>query len=184
MYATPVIRQALQVSASAHKVQVRKGSGIPYIVHPVGVMLTLAEFTSDEVTLAAALLHDALEDTAYTEAQMRRDFGDDVTNTVKAVTKDATITDWRARNENYLATLRTSGNDRAFMVSAADKINNLESTLADFEELGDDLWDRFHTGKDDQLWWYRSVLTLLEEKLPTSPLVIQLAKLVTQLEAL
>lgn len=183
MYATPTIRQALRIAAKAHRNQTRKGSDIPYLVHPVAVALILMEHTSDEATLAAALLHDVLEDArdVYSEEQMREDFGSVVTDTVKAVTKDDSITDWRARNEDYLATLRASNNDRAMMVCAADKINNLTDTLEDYEARRPNTWAKFHTGKEDQLWWYTAVYELVAEKMPGYGLTEELNELVERL---
>ena len=115
---------------------------------------------------------------------MLRDFGPEVTNTVKAVTKSKEIGTWRGRNEAYLTTLRNSNNQAAYIVCAADKIHNLTACLIDFEQIGDGLWGRFNAGKDQQKWWYRSVLTLLQEKNPDNPLVSELEGLVAQLEAL
>ncbi len=184
MYQTKLDR-ALVVSATVHVRQVRKGANIPYIVHPVSVMLIASQVTDDEDTLCACLLHDVLEDgdpNFYGEAQMRRDFGPKVTATVKAVSKNEAIPGWRARNDDYLQTLRDSDNPAAYIVCAADKIHNLKSVLYDFDQLGDDLWSRFNAGKDQQKWWYRAALTLLEDKLPDNQLVTELAGLVARLE--
>lgn len=183
MYATPVVRQALQVSARAHDGQFRKGGEVPYIVHPVSVALILAEFTEDEATLAAGLLHDVLEDCpdVYSEEQMREDFGNLITDTVKAVTKDLTITDWHISNEKYLEKLRASKNGRAIMVCAADKINNLTDTLEDPEVQTPEIWDKFTGSKEDQFWWYSSVYQLVAECMPNHPLTGILATLVNDL---
>ena len=183
MYVTPIIRLALQVSAKAHNDQVRKGSDTPYLVHPVGVMLILAEFTNNDEVLAAALLHDVLEDCSdvYSESQMRREFGDEITGIVKAVTKDSAITDWRARNDNYLATLRASNNGSAIMVCAADKINNLVDVLEDYEAMGPVVWEKFSAGKDDQLWWYNAAYELIADCMPDHRLTKGLNDLVDKL---
>ena len=183
----PIITHALQVAAIAHAAQKRKGTNIPYIIHPVGVMLLASEVTEDTTTLAACLLHDVLEDcdpSVYSETDMLRDFGPDVTNTVKAVTKNESLPSWRDRNEAYLKHLKESDLDSAFIVCAADKIHNLTSVLSDHDEIGEAIWERFNAGKDSQKWWYRSVVTLLQEKVPKNPLIDQLEGLVDTLEAL
>ncbi len=186
MYKTK-LELALEVAVATHLSQKRKGTAIPCIVHPVSVMLIAGEVTQDEDTLCACLLHDVLEDgdtDLYGELEMTGDFGPEVTAIVSAVSKDETISDWRKRNEAYLKNLKSADNLAAFIVCAADKIHNLRSTLADHQEIGDSLWGRFNAGKDEQKWWYRASLALMEEKIPDNKLVIELADLVGQLEAL
>jgi guanosine-3',5'-bis(diphosphate) 3'-pyrophosphohydrolase len=70
----------------AHEGQLRK-SGDPYITHPVAVAEILVEFGLDPATIAAALLHDTVEDTSYSAERLRVDFGDEVANLVEGVTK-------------------------------------------------------------------------------------------------
>ena len=183
MYVKPIVRLALEVSAQAHKDQVRKGTHTPYIVHPVGVMLVCAEYTNSPETLAAALLHDVLEDCAdvYSEDQMRREFGNEITGTVLAVTKDASITDWRNRNEQYLVNLRAAYNGSALLVSLADKVSNLVDVLEDHEAMSGAMWEKFNAGKDEQLWWYDAVHKLMLDTIPDHPLVLKYGKLVDEL---
>ena len=167
-------KKALIIAKQAHAGQVRKGTTKPYIIHPYSVYGNLLPYTKDEVTLAAALLHDVLEDvhpTTYNEATMREDFGDDVVSIVKLVTKDKDIRDWRASNEAYLAKLAASNNERALLVSASDKLDNVSTSLHDHARLGDTFWSRFHAGKEDQKWWYESVHELLITKIPHHPIV-------------
>ncbi len=184
MIYSPLIRRALQTSAEAHAGQVRKGTQIPYIIHPVGVMLLLMEYDPNPQLLAAALLHDVLEDRSevYPEARMRREYGPDITGIVLAVTKDSRIADWRARNEDYLARVRASGDPRAVLLMCADKINNLTDMLADHAALGPRSWDRFNAGLEEQKWWYRSVRDTMAELLPGHPLAVRLGVLVGELE--
>ena len=186
MYKSKLDR-ALEIAATGHRLQLRKGTGIPYITHPISVMLIAAKVTDDEDTLCACLLHDVLEDgdpKAYGESEMLRDFGPGVTSAVKVVSKNANIRNWRDRNEAYLHRVRDSHDQAAFIVCAADKVHNLKSVLADHAEIGEALWSRFNSGKDAQKWWYRSVLELLKEKLPDNALVAQLESLVRGLEKL
>lgn len=179
------VQQAVTVAARAHAGQMRKGKDVPYVVHPFSVMLVAAQVTDDEDTLAACLLHDVLEDVApeiYSEQDMRRDFGDHVTEIVKTVSKDDSIDDWRPRNEAYLDSIRNTELQEALVVCAADKIHNLSDTLADYHTVGDQLWERFHAGREDQLWWYGAVLTVMRRRQPDSPLTAQLQALVAELK--
>jgi (p)ppGpp synthase/HD superfamily hydrolase len=184
---SPLIEQALEVAAVVHRDQSRKGSDLPYIIHPVGVMWLAAEVTRDEATLCAALLHDVLEDgdpQVYDADDMQNHFGSDVLAIVQAVSKDAGIPDWRSRNEDYLRRVEVSGLKAAWIVCAADKVNNLTATLADYETLGDEVWSRFNAGKASQQWWYGACLELLERRLPGNALVTQLAQGVRRLQSL
>src|SRR6187200_1170585 len=74
---TTLVEHAYEVARDAHKDQVRR-SGDPYIAHPLGVAVILADLGLDDVTLAAALLHDAVEDTSVTLADLEQQFGPDV----------------------------------------------------------------------------------------------------------
>lgn len=166
--------KALAIAKVAHAGQVRKGTNKPYIIHPYSVYGNLLAHTTDEAILSAALLHDVLEDVdpnKYSEQHMREDFGDEITNIVKLVTKDKTITDWKLGNQRYLDVLRAANDERALLVSASDKLDNLATSLHDHAKEGDTFWARFHAGKDDQKWWYESVQAVLLEKIPHHPLV-------------
>lgn len=96
MQFTPKIERAINTAAYAHRHQTRKGSDVPYIVHPFGVMLIASQATADEDTLIACLLHDILEDVPeeYSKQQMLRDFGESVVAIVEGVTKNSTLPEW------------------------------------------------------------------------------------------
>src|SRR5947209_17607178 len=83
---TDMIERAFEVARQAHADQVRR-SGDPYIAHPLGVAMILAGLGLDDVTLASALLHDAVEDTSLTLENLVADFGADVGAIVDGVTK-------------------------------------------------------------------------------------------------
>lgn len=179
---TPRLESAIRVAAHAHAAQTRKASDTPYIIHPYAVMLLVSEETDDEDTLVAALFHDIIEDAphVYSERQMREEYGRRVTDIVRGVTHDDTIADWHERCRAYIANLREAPRE-SVMVSAADKTHNLMSTLDDYRIVGDDVWKRFRTGKTDQLWWYSSVLDVIDGRLSDSPLAARLNRLVDEL---
>lgn len=146
-------------------------------------MTIASSVTDDEDTLIACLFHDIIEDVPeeYPEVQMLKEYGKNVVAIVRGVTNDETIDDWRERNENYLANLRQAPAE-SVIVSNADKIHNLMTTLADYERLGEEVWQRFTTkSADDQLWWYESVLATVRERGSPEPLVAQLEDLVGKL---
>ena len=161
---------AIRKAAWAHEQQGqhRKGGDIPYIIHPVGVMMIASNATDDEDILIACLMHDVLEDVdsnIYGEADMRAEFGDRVVSIVKDVTKDDSLQDWHQRSRAYLDHLEHNASDEAVIVSASDKIHNLLSVLADYEVYGNDIWQRFTTkNSTDQVWWYSAILGVITKR--------------------
>ncbi len=186
---TERLDNALIRAAWAHNKakQYRKGTDIPYIIHPAGAMMIASSVTEDEDVLIACLLHDTLEDvdsSIYSEDDMRLEFGDRVTNIVLDVTKNLESKDWYEVSRLYLEHLENEASDEAVIVSLADKIHNLLSILRDYDSVGDSLWSRFATksGKD-QLWWYRSVLEVGRRRSAPSGLTERLADMVATLES-
>lgn len=183
--ASPRLISAINTAALAHRGHVRKGTDIPYVSHVFGVMHLVSQVTDDEDVQIAALFHDILEDVpeAYSAEQMAADYGERVVELVRGVTKNDTLTSWQERSDAYIAHLRQA-EDGSVLISAADKLHNLLSILADHAELGDELWGRFNSGKDRQQWWYRAIYTVASERLPGNPLVEELGRRVDELEAL
>lgn len=182
--ASPRLIQAINTAAWAHRGHVRKGTDIPYVSHIFGVMHLVSQVTDDEDVLIAALFHDIMEDVPeeYSPQRMAEEFGDRVVELVRGVTKDSSLSSWQDRSDAYLAHLREA-DDGSVLISAADKLHNLLSIHADLDTLGDELWGRFNSGKERQLWWYRSVADLVQERLPGNPLGEELARQVERLEA-
>ena len=182
--ASPRLIKAINTAAWAHRDHVRKGTDIPYVSHVFGVMHLVSQVTDDEDVLIAALFHDILEDVPeeYSAERMGEEFGDRVVELVGGVTKDSSLSSWQDRSDAYLAHLREA-DDGSVLISAADKLHNLLSIHADLDALGDELWGPFNSGKERQLWWYRSVADLVQERLPGNPLGEELARQVERLEA-
>ena len=182
------INQALVVVAKAHDSQTRKGTDIPYISHPVAVALLASEHTDDEDVIIGALFHDVLEDVSpdiYSEQEMRADFGDRVTDLVKAVSEDKRPDEpekpWKERKVAYIEHLRQEADTGAVVISAADKTHNLLSIIQDYQVHGDDLWSRFNAPKEEQLWYYQTVTGVIKEKLEPGVLIDRLIELTRQL---
>jgi (p)ppGpp synthase/HD superfamily hydrolase len=178
--------EALILAARWHAGQVRKETTIPYIAHLLGVASLVLEQGADEDEAIAALLHDAVEDQGGVVAleEIRRRFGDGVAEIVAGCT-DAWTTPkppWRERKEAYIAHLRQASAS-VRLVSAADKLHNARSILADYRVLGDALWSRFNGGKEGTLWYYRALVETLQAADPT-PLVEELDRVVSEIERL
>lgn len=178
--------EALIYARELHATQVRKGSGVPYIAHLLGVASIALEYGANEDEAIAALLHDAIEDQGgnATREEIRRRFGDIVTEIVDGCT-DAEITPkppWRQRKEDYIAHLPTASAS-VRLVSAADKLYNAATILKDYRILGDSIWSRFKGGKEGSLWYYRALVVAFR-KVESTPLVDELDRVVSELENL
>jgi (p)ppGpp synthase/HD superfamily hydrolase len=176
--------EALTLAATLHQSQFRKGTTIPYVSHLLAVAALVLENHGSEDEAIAALLHDAVEDCGGAPVLMRiRDtFGDHVADIVNGCT-DAYVDpkpEWRKRKLDYLERL---GHARASerLVSAADKVHNARAILSDLREHGGGVWDRFKTGKDGTLWYYRALSDIYAKKGP-APLARELDRAVTAIE--
>ncbi|RUR80176.1 hypothetical protein PCC6912_30360 [Chlorogloeopsis fritschii PCC 6912] len=178
--------EALNYATQLHANQVRKGSGVPYVAHLLGVASIALEYGANEDEAIAALLHDAIEDQggAATREEIRRRFGENVTAIVDGCT-DADTTPkppWRSRKEIYIAHLATAS-PSILLVSAADKLYNAQSILRDYRILGESVWQRFQGGKEGTLWYYRA-LVIAFQKTGSNPLFDELERVVAELEVL
>ena len=175
---------ALQFAAGAHRTQVRKGSGIPYVGHLLGVCSLVIEDCGSEDEVIAALLHDAVEDQGGHNMleHIRARFGDQVAQIVEACsdTMENPKPPWRTRKETYLEHLAHQSQS-ALRVSLADKLFNARAILRDYRVVGDEIWARFRTGQDDQLWYYRQLADRFTTLLP-SPMATELSEVVDELE--
>lgn len=150
-----------------HQGQRRKGTGIPYIAHILGVTAIAMEYGANEDEAIAALLHDAAEDGGGEEtlAYIRAQFGDAVADIVLGCS-DSLVEDpedklpWLERKENYLAHLENASAS-VCLVSAADKLHNVRSIIRDYHEHGEDIWNRFQGKRDGTLWYYETVADTL-----------------------
>ena len=181
----PRFRRAFLFAADKHSGQTRKASTIPYIAHLMGVASLVLEFGGDEDMAIAALLHDVVEDCGGVPMlkEVRRRFGPRVAKIVDGCTDSVTEPkpQWRKRKETYIRHLKKAEAETR-LVSAADKLNNVRSILADYREVGESIWVRFNGGREGTLWYYRS---LLEEFLQREPnrLIGELELAVRELEA-
>jgi (p)ppGpp synthase/HD superfamily hydrolase len=159
----PRFRRAFLFASEKHAKQARKASTIPYIAHLMGVASLVLEFGGDEDMAIAALLHDVVEDCGGKPmlAQVRRRFGGRVAKIVDGCTDSYVIPKlpWRERKDSYIRHLKNADAETR-LVSAADKLNNVRSILADYRGVGEAILERFNGGREGTLWYYR---TLLEE---------------------
>jgi (p)ppGpp synthase/HD superfamily hydrolase len=159
---SPLVERAMRVAAYRHRNQNRKASGLPYISHPCSVALILmkAEFDDEEI-IAAALLHDVVEDTDYSMEALEEEFPTRVAEYVAVLTErktesDGTKRNWQDRKDEHLESVaRAPLEARAIVL--ADKLHNLGTMLYDLE-AGEEIWSRFSAPQEKILWYHRAMI--------------------------
>ena len=166
---TALLDKAIIFAVKAHANTERRGKGFPYIVHPLEAVEIVATITPDQELLAAAALHDTVEDTDVTLEDIRREFGERVSSLVasESDTPVAGVSEsdsWRSRKQAAIDRLAAASYDGK-IVALGDKLSNMRAIARDYKELGDKLWDRFHApgGRPDHAWHYRGLASSLSE---------------------
>ena len=168
------IERAIRFAVSAHAGTKRKGKERPYILHPVEVMSIVAGMTEDEDVIAAAVLHDTVEDTSVTAAAIEREFGPRVRDLVMAESEDKmkelpAEASWKLRKQATIDHLRTLNRD-AKLICLGDKLSNIREMNRDHAAIGDKIWERFNQkDKREHNWYYRSICDVLEEEFGDAP---------------
>ena len=165
---TRLLDRAIIFAVRAHAGTERRGKGYPYIVHPLEAVEIVSTMTADQELLAAAALHDTVEDTGVTVEQLRAEFGDRVAALVEEESDKfeegvSEADSWHARKRAAIERLSKASRD-AKMVALGDKLSNMRAIARDYAVQGDALWDIFHT-KDpkDHEWHYRGLADALRE---------------------
>ena len=165
---TTLLDRAIIFAVRAHAGTERRGKGFPYIVHPMEAVEIVATMTSDQELLAAAVLHDTVEDTDVTIEQIRAEFGERVASFV-AVESDEphqsrdSVENWRARKQAAIDRIARASHD-AKMVALGDKLSNMRAIARDYAVQGDALWNLFHAkDRKDHEWHYRGLADALNE---------------------
>ena len=161
---TSLLDRAIIFAVRAHAGTERRGKGFPYIIHPMEAMEIVSTITADQELLAAAALHDIVEDTEVTVEELRAEFGDRVAGIV-AAESDSTEAglDWHARKQAALDKLRTATRDEK-MVALGDKLSNMRAIARDYAVKGDALWSLYHASDPaEHAWRYRALADALRE---------------------
>ena len=164
---TSLLDRAITFAVKAHQGMERKGKGFPYIVHPMESVCIVATMTNDQELLAAAALHDVIEDTDTTAEDLKKEFGERVAMLVEAESDDKTggskAETWRQRKQATLDRLRNADLDIK-IVALGDKLSNMRAIAHDYAVLGDELWNRF-TVKDpaEHAWRYHALAEALND---------------------
>ena len=165
---TDLLDRAVVFAVRAHAGTERRGKGFPYIVHPMEAVEIVATMTNDPELLAAAVLHDTVEDTDVTVEQLRAEFGERVASLVAAESdepheKRDSIDNWRARKQTAIDRIAAGSRD-AKIVALCDKLSNMRAIARDYAIQGDKLWSIFHSNdRKDHEWHYRGLAESLRE---------------------
>ena len=178
---------ALAIALDAHKTQIRKGTSIPYISHPMAVASIALEFGATEDQAIAALLHDAIEDGGASYAHsIEALFGTYVLTLVQGCTDG--IPDqsgekalWIDRKTAYLQHLQEAS-DEVLLVSCSDKLHNARAIVSDLITEGPSVFNRFSATTEQTLWYYRQLATIFTNR--KTPPAKALESAVSQMEAL
>ena len=180
---SPLIARALAKATEAHAGQVRNGSGgLPYIEHPRMVAATLAIRGYPETTLAAALLHDVVEDSETTVAELRADFGDTVADLVAALSDDESIEDYRARKDEHRGRVAAVDGD-ALAIYAADKLTNMTTLGGAIEDEGMEVADEFEVPLELKLEVWEADAAMVRREAPGLDLLDPLDAAISRLSA-
>ena len=163
-----LVSEAMLFAARAHDGMLRKGTNIPYIVHPAEVAAIAATMTEEVEVLAAALLHDVMEDCGVTEAELAGRFGARVAQLVRSETQERCgdpRETWLVRKQGAVARLAKADRD-AKIIALSDKLSNMRAIHRDYDRDGERLFFRFHQhDKALHAWYYRSFAALLKGEL-------------------
>ena len=165
---TAVLDRAIIFAVKAHSGTERRGKGYPYIVHPLEAVEIVATMTKDQELLAAAALHDTVEDTDVTVEQIREEFGDRIAALVADESDQFEVgvseeDSWHRRKQAAIDRLSKASRE-AKMVALGDKLSNMRAIARDYAVQGDVLWNLFHAkNPKDHEWHYRGLADALRE---------------------
>lgn len=165
---TALVDKAIIFATKAHQGTQRRGKGYPYILHPFEAMSIVATIDNSPELLAAAVLHDTVEDTDVTLDDLRREFGEHVAALVADETDVRTAPDgreltWQERKKRDLDSLAAAPRE-VKIVAIGDKLSNMRAIARDYRLKGDDAWQLFHVkDKAVHAWRYRGLRDALAE---------------------
>ena len=157
---------AVEFAMEAHKEEVRKGTTIPYIVHPLDVLSILLKNGAGEDLAIAGVLHDVTEDTDYTLQDIQARFGDKVAILVEGASEPEALTKgvsnenkkktWKLRKSQKIEKMKHASQELK-LLTCADKVANIRDILADYRTQGDGLWSKFNASKEEESWYYHQM---------------------------
>lgn len=164
----PTIFDAIEFAARAHSGQFRKGTRIPYIVHPLAVARILIEKDAPEDVIVASVLHDVVEDTHVSLDAVRAAFGDAIASLVDGMSEPDRSDTWENRKRGTLDFMETAPQG-VLLIKVADQLDNIRGIRADYMLQGEAVWRRFNRGREKQKWYHEGLADVLVRRLTTEP---------------
>lgn len=160
---TELLDRAIVFAVRSHTGTERRGKGFPYIVHPMEAVAIVATITPDQELLAAAALHDTVEDTNVTIDDIRAEFGDRVASLVMIDSVGDDEGTWHERKQKAIDLISNASLD-AKIVAMGDKLSNMRAIARDYAVQGDELWNLFNTNDSkEHEWHYRGLANALRD---------------------
>ena len=162
-----LVTEAVIFASRQHDAMLRKGTDLPYIIHPAEVLAIASALTNDPEILAAAVLHDVIEDCGVSVEELTQRFGARVTRLVLSETQqqdgDPCAT-WDSRKKEAIARIARGGRS-VKLIALADKLSNMRAIHRDYDRDSDNMFQRFHQrDKRRHAWYYRSMVSLLKDE--------------------
>lgn len=161
-----MINKAMEIAIKAHADKNRKGTEIPYVIHPLEVGMILARNKMSDDVIISGILHDVVEDGKLTLNDVEEMFGPVVKRIVEKVytaDKDVTSENWRIRRKHTLDYLREEASPEFKFVSCADKLSNIKLIADEMEKVGHKVWDRYEEGYENKKWYHQSLVVSLSQ---------------------
>ena len=161
-----LVSEAIVFAVKAHDGMRRKKSDVPYVLHPMEAAVIVGSMSEDQDLLAAAVLHDVVEDAGITLDEIEQRFGKRVRQLVACETENKREhlppeDTWRVRKEESLQVLKNAEDSAVLMVWLGDKLANMRAIYRDWKVEGDAMWRRFHQSDPAvQAWYYTTIAEL------------------------
>lgn len=172
---SPLLAEAEAFASDAHAGQIRNYSGRPYIEHPRAVSALLRDAGFDEEVLAAAFLHDLVEDTRRTSEEIRARFGEQVGDLVDALTEDPSMEPYERRKDAHREKVIAAGAD-AIAIYAADKLSNISDLRDLYAAEGEEASNRFMAPLDLRVELWKRDVAALSPIRPPAPFISELSQ--------
>lgn len=161
-FENPEIKDAIEFIKKAHEWQFRKINNEPYSEHPIWVAKTLLRFNTDTKIIIACLLHDVIEDVENWEQLLLESFDAEIVDLVREVSESDKSLSWEERKKAYLDHLNSVSIWWLF-ISLADRLWNLRSQIGEYQQFWEELWEKFNSWKEKQLWFLREYYKSVEK---------------------
>ncbi len=158
------IFESIEFATKAHSGQFRKGTQVPYIIHPLNVARILIEYECADEVIMAAILHDVVEDTPITLDDIKQNFGVQVTKLVAALSEPDKSDSWENRKLHTINHLKNAPIE-VLLIACADKLDNIRAIREDLAKQGEAAWSRFNRPKTKQKWYYQSLANVFVNRI-------------------